>query len=115
MMPEARDVKAFILSSLREPLSAVGIDAHSMPDEFDLRARGVIDSLGFIQLIAALEARFACSIDLADLPPEHLTNLGILSRHIAAQVVSSRPSWDGRGAAGERPEPRPLKRRLSAQ
>jgi len=86
MTPEAHEVKAFIVGSLRQPLAAVGVDTQCVPDDFDLRARGVIDSLGFVQLIGHLEARFACSIDLADLPPEQLTNLGLLSRHIAAQI-----------------------------
>jgi acyl carrier protein len=82
----AQDVKAFIVSSLRQPLSAGGFDAESVPDDLDLRASGVIDSLGFIQLITDLEARCGCPIDLADLAPEQLTMIGVLCTHIAAQV-----------------------------
>ena len=85
MTPEACEVKAFIVSSLLQPLAVVGLDAESVPDNFDLRTGGVIDSLGFIQLICRLEARFGCSLDLADVQPEQLMNLGVLSRHIAAQ------------------------------
>lgn len=88
MTPEALEVKSFIVWSLRQSLGAVGVDAKSVPDEFDLRGRGVIDSLGFIQLIGDLEARFACSIDLSEVPSEQLTNLGVLSTHIAAQLGS---------------------------
>jgi acyl carrier protein len=86
MTPDASEVKAFVVSSLRQRLASADIDARSIPDDFDLRARGVIDSLGFIQLIGDLEARFACSIDFSDLHPEQLTNLGVLCRHVATQI-----------------------------
>ena len=85
MTSEACEVKAFIVSSLLQPLSVIGFDAQSVPDDFDLRAGGVIDSLGFIELICRLEERFGGSSGLADVPPELLTNLGALCTHIAAQ------------------------------
>jgi acyl carrier protein len=78
-------VKAFIVSSLLQPLAVIGLDAQSVPDDFDLRTGGVIDSLGFIELICRLEERFGCSLGLADVEPERLMNLGVLCTHIAAQ------------------------------
>jgi len=92
MSPDSQEVKACIVAALRQPLTAVGADPHALPDDFDFRARGVIDSLGFVQLIGDLEARFACSINLMDLDPEQLTMLGALSRHIAVQVAFHRAS-----------------------
>jgi acyl carrier protein len=86
MTPEALEVRAFILASLRQQLAAIGLDAPPNAEDFDLRSAGVIDSLGFIQLIADCESRFACSIDLSEVPIEQLTNLAVLSRHIGAQV-----------------------------
>jgi len=83
--PEACEVKAFIVSSLLQPLAVVGLDAQSVPDDLDLRTSGILDSLGFIQLICRLEAHFGCSLDLADVQPDQLMNLGVLSGHIAAQ------------------------------
>ena len=88
MTPEALEVRAFVLASLRQQLAAVGKDTQPIPDDFDLRVHGVIDSLGFVQLLGALEARFGCAIDLSDVPAEQLTNLAVLSRHIAAQIAS---------------------------
>jgi acyl carrier protein len=86
MTAAAHEVKACIVAALRHALADAGVDAESLPDDFDLRAHGVIDSLGFIQLIGDLEGRFACSIDLADVEPAQLTNLAVLCTHIAAQV-----------------------------
>lgn len=59
----------------------------SVPDDFDLRRDGAVDSLRFIQLLAHLEARTGVAIDLSDVDPERLTNLGVLSRHIAKQAA----------------------------
>ena len=84
MTSHFQQVKAFVLSVLRPQLSAAGVDAQSVPDDFDLRARGVIDSIGFLQLIAALEARFGGPLDLTAIAPEQLTNLQVLCSHIAA-------------------------------
>jgi acyl carrier protein len=86
MTAEAQNVKACIVAALRQALADAGVDARSVGDDFDLRALGVIDSLGFIQLLGQLEKRFACSIDLADVEPTQLTNLAVLCGHIAAQV-----------------------------
>lgn len=98
MTSETLEVRAFILACLRQPLAAIGMDTQPIPDDFDMRAHGVIDSLGFIQLMTDLEARFGCAIDLSEVPPEQLTNLAVLSRHIAAQLVS--PASFGSSAAG---------------
>jgi acyl carrier protein len=86
MTAEAQNVKACIVAALRQPLADAGVDARSVGDDFDLRAHGVIDSLGFIQLLGQLEKCFACSIDLSDVEPTQLTNLAVLCSHIAAQV-----------------------------
>jgi acyl carrier protein len=87
MTAAAHDVKACIVAALRQSLADAGVDTESLPDDFDLRASGVIDSLGFIQLIALLHDRFGCRIDLADVDPTELTNVDVLCSHIAAQVA----------------------------
>jgi acyl carrier protein len=77
-MTTLEDVRAQILSF-------VGASPN-VPDGFDLRRDGAVDSLRFIQLIGHLEARIGTTIDLADVDPERLTNLAVLSSHIAKQV-----------------------------
>ena len=51
--------------------------------DLDLRGEGIVDSLGIVQLILDLERRLGGRIDLIDLDPEYLTNVGALARHIA--------------------------------
>lgn len=81
----ARDVKALILACL-EPFMGAGrsLRPEDVPDDFDIRAEGVVDSLGFVQLITDLEEQLGFDIDLAELDPIDLTTVGPLSRHIAA-------------------------------
>ena len=76
-------VKSLIASLLEPRLLARGITMTNLPDDLDLRDEGIIDSLGFVRLITDLEARLGRRIDLIDLDPEYLTNVGALARHIA--------------------------------
>jgi acyl carrier protein len=88
-MMTAVDVQAMILSLLEPSLAAGGRTIVAVTEHTDLRTEGLVDSLGFVQLLAALEDTLGGPVDLADLAPERLTNLGALSHHIASQ-------WSGR-------------------
>jgi len=76
-------VKSLIASILEPKLLAQGIAISSFQDDLDLRDQGIIDSLGFVQLISELETRLGREIDLSDLDSESLTNVGALARHVA--------------------------------
>ena len=84
------DVKAFIVAFIHDTWGAAGRKRPAPTDEFDWRRDGAIDSLGFLRLIAELETRTGRPIDLADVDPEKLTNLGVLASHIAAQLGTGR-------------------------
>jgi acyl carrier protein len=78
----ADEVRTFVLAQLDEPLRAAGIDPATVPDDFDLHSARVIDSLGILELITALEERYDLEIDYEDLDPEELTVIGPFSRYI---------------------------------
>ena len=80
---EVRRVKELIVAYVKPSLMAQGIADYSVSDDLDLRRAGVIDSLGFLQLISAMELRLNRQIDLADLDPALLTKVGPLAAHIA--------------------------------
>jgi acyl carrier protein len=84
--PSVDEVRALVLAECSEALAAVSADPATLPDDFDLRAQGVIDSLGFLELITALEARLGVEIDFEAMDPAELTVVGSLSRFIAAQA-----------------------------
>jgi acyl carrier protein len=91
-MTTAGDIKAMIVSLIEPSLVAGGRAAVALTDETDLRADGLIDSLGFVQLLAGLEQRLGGPVDLGDLEPERLTNIGALSRHIALSRTAAQES-----------------------
>ena len=78
------DVKRLIVTCLEGQIVALGHNPQQLPDSFDLRVEGVIDSLGFLQLLSELEERLGVEVDVADLEPENLTVLGALAAHISA-------------------------------
>ena len=80
------EVKRLILSCCPATWLA-GEWTHDLPDEFDLRAEGVVDSLGFIELVTEIETRLGCQIDFEGLEPELLTRLGPLARYIAERAA----------------------------
>lgn len=80
-------VREFILTKYSAQITLVGADAE-VADDFDLLATGVIDSVGVLELIMAVELHFDVQLDLAQLPIEDLTRVGALSRFIAHQHPS---------------------------
>ena len=84
-MSRRDEVKGAILASLAPALRAHGFTPDAVPDDLDLRAAGLVDSLGFLRLLVDLEQRLAVPIDVSALDPEQLTHLGALSRHIAGR------------------------------
>jgi acyl carrier protein len=82
-------VKTFIASFLESRLFAMNLSVNHLHDDLDLRAAGLLDSLGFVQLVTELETRLGRAVDLADLAPEQLTTVGPLVRHIAWRHTAS--------------------------
>lgn len=81
-------VREMILDECADALSAFGMTTADVAEDLDLRQYGLIDSLGFLELVTALEERLAITLDLANLPPEELTVIGPLSRAVAAQAAA---------------------------
>lgn len=92
--PSTRDEAAAaartkILDFCAAELAAYGVDPAAATDDLDLRASGAIDSLGFVELVVALEEEFGVELELEEVDPEELTVLGPFSEHVGAQVAAS--------------------------
>ena len=85
----AGGIRAFILDRLQGQLEAKGLSHSSVPDDFDLLTEGVIDSMGIVELIIALEQQFDIRLDFEELDPESLTIIGPLCRYIEEKSVTS--------------------------
>jgi len=78
----ADDVRQFILDRFAEPFRNRNLEAEAVPDDFDLLAEGLIDSLGLLELINAVENNFSIEIDFDRLDPEQMTLIGPFCRHV---------------------------------
>ncbi len=86
--PTPEDVREFILSLYKEKFK--GTDLRMVPDNFDLVTGGIVDSMGVIELVSALEQEFGMELDLSGLNAEHLALLGPLARYVSAQAGQHR-------------------------
>jgi len=81
-LDETARVRSLITAILEPRLAAMNLPVSGLPDDLDLRAAGVLDSLGFVRLLTELETRLGRQLDLAELAPDQLTTVGPLVRHI---------------------------------
>ena len=79
----AEGVRQFILNRYAEALITRDLELEAVPDNFDLLTEGVIDSLGLLQLINALEDHFEVEVDFDRLDPEEITVIGPFCSHVA--------------------------------
>jgi acyl carrier protein len=89
MSDDVTRVRGLILEACGPALADFGIDAANAPGDLDLRGSGMIDSLGFVEIIVAVEERLGIEIDLEAMDPEQITVLDPLAAHIAAQANGS--------------------------
>jgi len=76
MIETCSEVRVFVVEQLREIARGKGMTLPELSDDVDLLDAGLIDSMGFVELIAAVESRFGCQVDFANLCAEEFTTLG---------------------------------------
>jgi acyl carrier protein len=101
----ADDVRQFLTERYAPALSSVGMSLDSFADDYDLLERGIIDSIGILEMVGAVEAEFQIELDLEHLDAELLTRIGPFCRYIESCAARSgqesaphqdnRPSCDG--------------------
>lgn len=81
--PRLAEVRGLILAACGPALTDFGITSANAPGDLDLRGSGMIDSLGFVEVIVELEEKLEIEIDLEDLDPEQITVLDPLATYVA--------------------------------
>src|SRR5438309_2283070 len=81
----AEDVRSFVLAQLQ----TVTRGMLNLPHDFDFLESGALDSLGIIELIGAVERKFAIEIDFAELDADQLTIVGPFCRYVAERSRGS--------------------------
>jgi acyl carrier protein len=81
------DVRMFLTGFIQKRLAAQGQDPlNELSDDCDLLLSGVIDSLGLLELITAVNEHYGREIDFEDLDPEQMTVVGPLCDFVADRM-----------------------------
>jgi acyl carrier protein len=81
------DVRMFLKNYLGQKLEANGRGAcENLPEDCDLLLSGMIDSIGLLDLVAAIQEFAGREIDFEILDPEEMTIVGSLCRFVSEQV-----------------------------
>ena len=89
--PTPETVRSFLLSLYGERIKEAG--HANVTDTFDLLLEGVIDSMGVLELIGALEKEYGIELDMSGMDTEKLTVIGPLAAYVAVQAAAgSRPA-----------------------
>jgi acyl carrier protein len=79
-MTIAEELAAYIRTDLAQP----GTEAVTAED--DLVSRGIIDSLGIIQLTSYVEEHYGISVDPDEIVPENFHNVNALARFVEGKL-----------------------------
>ena len=80
-MRTGENVRAAVLACIQSDLASKGVSTEVSGDT-DLRAAGLIDSLGFIRLLSKLEQVLGRPVDLSAVDPSRLTHVDTLVSHL---------------------------------
>jgi acyl carrier protein len=83
----ADDVREFLLRRYGEQISARGLKVAEVPDGYDLLTQGIIDSMGILEMVGALEEHLGFELDLESLDAGQLTLIGPFSRYVAQRAA----------------------------
>ena len=75
MTAHFNDVKEFIYQTLESRLASLDINREQFDNAFPLIQSGVIDSLGFLELVVAVEDEFNVELDFENSNPGEFTTL----------------------------------------
>jgi acyl carrier protein len=83
-----QDIRETMKAFLNRRLRALNQDPlDGLSEDYDLLHFGVVDSLGFVELMAAIAERFGKEVDFAEIDPEKMTIVGPLCAYISDQLT----------------------------
>ena len=74
-MPSEKEIRSIILQFLESRAQRLGIKEKFLLSDFELLKSGLLDSMSFLDLIAALEEQFKIQIDFEDKSPSQFSTL----------------------------------------
>ncbi len=84
------DVRRFLIDFIQKRLAAQGEDPlNELSDDCDLLLSGVIDSLGLLELVTAVNEHYGREIDFEDLDPDQMTIVGPFCDFVAERMAEA--------------------------
>jgi acyl carrier protein len=84
------DVRIFLTGFIQKQLGAQGQDPlDELYDDCDLLLSGVIDSVGLLELVTAVNEHYGREVDFEDLHPEQMTMVGPLCDFVANRMAKT--------------------------
>ena len=88
----ANDVRRFLLNRFSARLTANGINPSDVGDNYDLIEAGIVDSLGLLEMIAAVEEHFNITVYFESMDPAQLPVVGVFSGIVAQNAANKAAS-----------------------
>lgn len=87
----SQDIQEFLVGLYKDVILNQGFDPGAISPDFDFLERGIIDSLGVLEMITAIEEHFGITVDLEGLDAADLTVLGPLCDYITKTATPTTP------------------------
>jgi acyl carrier protein len=85
----SEQIRAFLQQYIVEKSMAGGkVPPEALPDDCDLLLSGMIDSLGLLDLMTAIQNHCQREIDFEAIDPEQLTVVGPLCQYVSQQMAN---------------------------
>lgn len=85
----ASEVRSVVIQLFEDSFRAHGYAPENVPEDCDLLGMGIIDSLGVVRMVAAIEEQAGGEIDFEDLDFEDMTVLGRFCAYVAGATSSA--------------------------
>jgi len=88
-LPSEEDIAQFVLKYLSDLAPSGSVDWSQIDlDTFDFLTTGILDSIGVLEMIGAMEKHFVLTVDFENMDPERFTFLASFSRYVASNAVA---------------------------
>ena len=88
MEASSEQIRTFLQQYILEKSAGAKDQPGELADDCDLLLSGMIDSLGLLDLMTAIQRHCQTEIDFEALDPEQLTVVGPLCRYVSEQLAS---------------------------
>jgi D-alanine--poly(phosphoribitol) ligase subunit 2 len=82
----ARAVREFVIAKIQAAAAGKQRTVEELGDDFSLTESGLFDSVGFVELLLALETEFGIEVDFEALDPEEFMTLGGIVQSVIQNV-----------------------------